>query len=183
MLADFLIPFVAIALAELGDKTQLCILFFSSKTKRHVMLLAGVMLAFFVVDGVAIIAGSWVTSVVPQGILKLVSGSIFIVFGILMLLEKSVFQPEKMKSRNPLAAGFMLIFISEWGDKTQIASGLLATKYDWFFVLAGTLTALLLLSAMAIFLGKFITDKIHPKTVAKIAGAAFVLIGISFVVL
>lgn len=183
MLADFLVPLAAVGLAELGDKTQLCILFFSSKTDKHLMLLIGTMLAFLVVDGVAVIAGSWVTSLVPAFYLKAASGVLFITFGMLMFFEKGMYRPEKMKSQNPLAAGFMLIFLSEWGDKTQIASGLLATKYNPALVLAGTMTALFLLSAMAVFAGKFVTRKIHPKTVAKIAGAAFVAIGLSFIVL
>jgi putative Ca2+/H+ antiporter (TMEM165/GDT1 family) len=183
MIADFLIPLVAVGLAELGDKTQLCILFMSSKTKRHMMLLLGVMLAFLVVDGIAVIAGSWVTSLIPAFYLKMVSGALFIAFGVLMLFEKGMCHPERMKSRSPLASGFMMIFLTEWGDKTQISSGLLATQYNMFAVLTGTLAALFLLSAMAVYAGKFVTEKIHPKTVTKIAGAAFVLIGLSFMFL
>jgi putative Ca2+/H+ antiporter (TMEM165/GDT1 family) len=180
MLADFLVPLVAVGLAELGDKTQLCILLFSSKAKRHLMLLAGVMLAFLIVDGVAVIAGSWVTSLVPAAYLKATSGVLFMTFGILMFFEKGIYHPETMKSQNPLAAGFMLIFISEWGDKTQIASGLLATRYNAILVLAGTMTALFLLSAMAVYLGRFLTKRVHPKTVSKISGVAFIAIGASF---
>lgn len=183
MFVDFLIPLIAIGLAELGDKTQLCIFFLSSKTKKHLMLLLGVMLAFLIVDGVAILAGSWVTSTVPEGILKIISGTVFIIFGLMMLMEKGICHPDKMKSKNPLTAGFMLIFMTEWGDKTQIASGLLATRYNGLLVLAGTMVALLMLSVMAIYLGKLMTKKIHPKTVAKIAGVAFVVIGVSFLLL
>ena len=180
ILLGFVIPLAAIALAELGDKTQLCILFLSSKTKRHSHLLAGVMLAFLIVDGTAILLGSWITSVVPAVYLKAASGALFIAFGALMFFGKGICNPEKMKSQNPFIAGFMMIFISEWGDKTQIASGLLATQYDGLAVLAGTMAALFALSVMAIYAGKLIIKKIHPNTVSKVAGAAFVIIGLSF---
>lgn len=180
MIADFLVALVAVGLAELGDKTQLCILFMSSKTKRHAILLSGIMLGYLVVDGAAIVAGSLLASVFPTLLVKIVSGGLFIAFGVMMLMEKGICHPERMKSQNPFVAGFLMIFLAEWGDKTQISSGLLATQYNAFAVLAGTLAAMLLLSAMAIYAGKFITKKIHPKTVAKIAGAAFIIIGLSF---
>lgn len=70
--------------------------------------------------------------------------------------------------------------MSEWGDKTQIASGLFATKYNGFMVLTGVMIALTLLSIMAIYLGEFISSKIERKTLTKIAGVLFVLIGLSF---
>jgi putative Ca2+/H+ antiporter (TMEM165/GDT1 family) len=64
MIEDILIPLVAIGLAEMGDKTQLSILLLSSRTDRYLQLLLGVMLAFFIVDGAAILLGSWITTVV-----------------------------------------------------------------------------------------------------------------------
>jgi putative Ca2+/H+ antiporter (TMEM165/GDT1 family) len=70
--------------------------------------------------------------------------------------------------------------MAEWGDKTQIASGLFATNYNPVMVLLGTMTALFMLSLMAIYLGKFIAKKINKKTITKVAGIAFIVIGISF---
>lgn len=180
MIADFLIALVTVGLAELGDKTQLCILFMSSKTKRHTILLAGIILGYFVVDGTAILAGSFLTSVIPILFVKMVSGGLFIIFGVMMLTEKGIYHTDRMKSHNPFMAGFLMIFMAEWGDKTQLSSGLLATQYNPLAILAGTLAAMFALSAAAIYAGKFITEKINHKAVTKIAGAAFMLIGISF---
>jgi putative Ca2+/H+ antiporter (TMEM165/GDT1 family) len=70
--------------------------------------------------------------------------------------------------------------MAEWGDKTQIAAAMFATKYDAWMVLLGCMTALTLLSVMAIYLGKFILDKVNPKLMTKIAGAVFILTGMSF---
>ncbi|MCX5866430.1 MAG: TMEM165/GDT1 family protein [Proteobacteria bacterium] len=180
MIPDVLIPFVTIGLAELGDKTQLSILLLSSKTKKHLNLLLGVMLAFLITDGVAVLVGSWVTSVVPILWLKIISGLIFIFFGILTLGDTDSEGAAKAYSRNPFISGFVMIFLTEWGDKTQIAAALFATKYRPLLVLVSTLAALALLSAMAVYLGRFISDKIDKKTISKIAGILFILIGASF---
>jgi putative Ca2+/H+ antiporter (TMEM165/GDT1 family) len=51
-------------------------------------LLLGVLLAFLIVDGIAIIAGSWVTRIIPLQIMKIISGVLFIVFGLVMLIRK-----------------------------------------------------------------------------------------------
>ena len=180
MLEDFLIPFVTIGLAELGDKTQLSVLLMSSKTKKHLSLLFGVMLAFLLVDGIAILLGSWITTIVPMNQLKIFSGGIFILFGILTLLEKDSNKDENVQMKNPFVSGFLMIFMAEWGDKTQLASGLFAADYDPWMVLSGVMAGLLIVSVAAIYLGKFLSNKIEPKTISKISGALFVLIGISF---
>ncbi len=73
-----------------------------------------------------------------------------------------------------------MIFLSEWGDKTQIASALFAAEYDPYMVFIGVMTALLILSAMAIYLGKLLSSRIDRKQVTRIAGVVFLLIGLSF---
>ncbi len=82
---DIIIPLLAVGLAEMGDKTQLSVLLLSSRTREYARLLAGIMLAFLLVDGFAILVGSWVTNVVPLHLAKLISGAVFILFGIMIL--------------------------------------------------------------------------------------------------
>ena len=180
MIPDLLIPLVTIGLAEFGDKTQLSILLLSSKTKKHLHLLLGVMLAFLVVDGAAVLIGSWIINIVPINLLKIVSGAIFIIFGVLILRDKEIKGESRLYSRNSFLSGFALIFLTEWGDKTQIASGIFATKYNPLMVLTGAMTALALLSIAAVYLGRFISNKINRKVLTKIAGTLFILMGISF---
>ena len=79
--------------------------------------------------------------------------------------------------------GFTLIFLSEWVNKTQIASVLFATKYDIVMVLAGVMVALTLISIMAILIGKFISTRIKERTMTKIAGTLFIVMGIIFLVI
>jgi len=178
MIEDFLVPFFAVGLAELGDKTQLSVLLLSSKTDRHFSLLLGVVLAFMVVDGIAIAAGSWVTSVVSPSTLKAVSGVVFLVFGFLILRGGGVADASAMSLRNPFASGFALILLTELGDKTQIACALFATKYGAFMVFLGAVLSLALLSAAAVYLGRSISEKIDRKLMSKVAGGLFLLLGV-----
>lgn len=166
----------------MGDKTQLSILLLSSRTKKYLQLLAGVMLAFLLVDGFAILVGSWVTSVVPVHLVKLISGAVFIIFGVLILKGDGAEENgEDLSLKNAFVSGFSVIFLSEWGDKTQVASALFSAEYDPRAVFVGVMTALTLLSIMAVYLGRFLSDRIDRGLITKIAGAAFILIGLSFV--
>jgi len=178
---DIIIPLLAVGLAEMGDKTQLSVLLLSSRTREYARLLAGIMLAFLLVDGFAILVGSWVTNVVPLHLAKLISGAVFILFGIMILRGEQEEEAESSRSpRSAFVSGFSMIFLSEWGDKTQIASALFAAEYDPYMVFIGVMTALLILSAMAIYLGKLLSSRIDRKQVTRIAGVVFMLIGLSF---
>lgn len=178
MLQDVLAPIIAIGIAELGDKTQLSILLLSFRTEKHLQLLFGVMLAFFIVDGMAVLVGWWATSMLPINLLKIFSGIIFIICGVWILIGYKVKTERRLYFKNAFLSGFVIIFITEWGDKTQIASGLFATKYNALLVLIGTLTALTLLSIIAIYSGKFILSRIDRRVITKIAGSLFILLGI-----
>jgi len=157
-------------------------LLLSSKTKKHLHLLLGAILAFAIVDGVAILAGTWITTVIPIDYLKIISAIVFIIIGLLMLISKD--GKEKVtKQRNPFFAAFLLIILTEWGDKTQIAAAIFATQYDGIFVFIGTMTALTILSLIAIFFGKIISTRINKKIVNKIAGIVFIILGITFIIL
>jgi putative Ca2+/H+ antiporter (TMEM165/GDT1 family) len=177
MLEDILIPMMAVGLAELGDKTQLTVLCLASKTKKHFELLLGIILAFAITDGVAIILGNFITTHIPINYIKIISGTVFILFGIITLMSKKQ-EETACDLKKPFASGFLLIFVSEIGDKTQIASGLFATKFDPLMVFIGVISALTILSVMTIYLGKFIALKVNKKVISNIAGIVFILVGI-----
>ncbi len=178
MLQDIAIPFISIALAELGDKSQLLIFLLAARTKRHLQLLIGAILGFIIVDGFAIVIGSWVVNIIPAFWIKIMTGIIFIILGVLMLMAKKEESEKKTEVKNPFLASFLMILMAEWGDKTQIASALFATKYNSFSVFLGVIGALTILSTSAIYVGKFIAHKIKPTVTTKVAGTIFIVVGI-----
>ena len=132
-------------------------------------------------DGVAIMLGYWITGLLPIWLVQLFSGVVFIGFGLMTLADDSNELEDEASFKNPFLAGFSLIFISEWGDKTQIASALFATKYDPWQVLIGVMIALTTLSIIAIYLGRFISGRIDRRVITKVAGTLFIIIGTSFI--
>ena len=168
----------------MGDKTQLSILILSTRTKEYFRLLLGVMLAFLLTDGLAILLGSYVGNLMPVTAVKALSGLVFILFGILILKNGPEEEEEaetSLSSRSAFLSGFSMIFLSEWGDKTQIASALFATEYNPIMVLIGVMAALFILSVMAIYLGQIISQKVDRKLVSRIAGTIFLIIGIAII--
>jgi len=168
----------------MGDKTQLSILLLSSRTQEYAKLVLGVMLAFLLADGLAILVGSYIDAVVPVTTVKALSGLVFILFGILILKEKGEEEEseQSLSARGAFLSGFSMIFLSEWGDKTQIASALFATEYDPLMVFAGVMIALFILTLMAIFLGRYLSRRIDRKLMSRVAGGIFLLIGFSFLI-
>ena len=177
MIQDLLIPLLTVGLAELGDKTQLAVLCLASRTKEHLQLLLGVALGFAIADGVAIILGDFLTTVIPAAYIKISAGVIFILFGILTLLNREG-SDEICDLKRPFLSGFIMVLVSEMGDKTQIAAGLFATIFDPILVFIGVMIALIALSVLAIFMGSFMATKINQKLISIIAGAIFIIIGI-----
>lgn len=183
ILEDFLVPLGSIALAELGDKTQLSLLLLTSQTRRRLHLLAGVMLAFLIVDGVAIAAGAVVTTVVPEQVLRLASAAVFIAFGVYMLLFPGKKEDASLFHRGAFTSGLLLILVTEWGDKTQLAAALFATRFHPWLVLAGTLASLAALSAVAILFGRLVAERVDRRFLTLTAGVLFVVLGVVFALL
>jgi putative Ca2+/H+ antiporter (TMEM165/GDT1 family) len=86
----------------------------------------------------------------------------------------------RLVSANPLLSSFLLIALTEWGDKTQIAAVLFAAEYEPLPVLAGAVSALALLSALAIYLGAKLSDRVNPDKTRKLGAAVFIILGFTF---
>lgn len=180
MLQDFFIPFITIGIAELGDKTQIIVFTLAGKHKKPVQLLIGATLAFLAADAIAIFLGAIIQRYIDLDIIKLIGGILFIGFGIYTLAKKEKKEEIEIKKKRTgmfLFSAFIIIFIAEMGDKTQLAAGLFATQYDPFLVLIGAVMAESILSALAIFLGKIVLRRIDEKKVAFIAGVLFIIVG------
>lgn len=177
---DFLLPFITIGLAELLDKSQLSILLLASRTKNYVQLFLGVMFAFLVLDGTAVFIGAYATSFLPDWITKLIAGALFIIFGILSLRQSGKEKTKEISPRNVFLTSFTLVALAEFGDKTQIATALFATKFNPILVLFGVLTTLATITIITIILGQAIIKIVSKNTINKVAGVVFILLGILF---
>ncbi|MBI5798156.1 TMEM165/GDT1 family protein [Candidatus Woesearchaeota archaeon] len=141
------------------------------------------MLGHILVDSIAIIIGANIHSFLPEEILKIITGAIFIILGIYMYLKvKKIIKTKKkkriFKNISPFLAVFLLISLSEFGDKSQIASGLLATKFGFIATIIGAILGLATIIAISVFIGAKIAKKL-PREKIKIATAiVFIIMGI-----
>ena len=170
--------FSMVFLAELGDKTQICTVMLSSKSSAFSIFL-GAMSAFFIVNGLSVLLGRELLNFLPQIIISLVAGLIFIFFGLISLLHKNretIFRNTNIKSS--FIKTFLLISLMELGDKTQIASMLLAAQFrNPLMVLAGVMLAFSILTGIGVFLGCKIL-RFMPERYLKIGSSAvFIALG------
>ena len=174
-----LIPFLTILVAEFGDKTQLAVLCMSTKTKRHVSLLVGVILGFALVNGATILFGNYVGRLVPVKVIKISLSLFLVLFGSFLLWSQhGKDNKEDYTLRNPFWSGLSIIFLSEFGDKTQIASGLFAARYQPTMVFTGVMLALSILSIITVHVGRKLSNRINQRLLSQISGSIFIIMGI-----
>ena len=175
ILSAFLLIFVA----ELGDKTQLSVISLSCSYKwQHVF--AGSMLAFLAVDGVSIAVGGPLLALVPLRYVRVVSGIVFVVFGIIPLLRKeksSEVRLNKPRSTIPLLASFSLIALMELGDKTQIITITLAAQSSPILVLIGMVSAFAVLTGVAVLIGAKLVSRLPMKWLKIATSILFIILG------
>lgn len=193
---DFLYPFFIafglVFMSELGDKTQLLVLSFSSKLKGCTILL-GVALGSLFSHGIAITFGSALGSfdnVAFQNILKLITYISFLLFGVFTLLDKGDDNNSSTKSGiikkiSNLSMSYILIIaitiaVGELGDKTFLASIGLGIQYPAFkfFLIIGAILGMVVSDALAILFGKFLSNKISNHTMNMLSGLIFLAFGI-----
>lgn len=163
----------------MGDKTQLLTLLLASRTKKHIFLFFSIMAGFLVGVTLATIFGASISSIIPHKILSLITGILFVILGIVIFIdgrEKSV--SKKLRIKHQFFSIALLIFLTDFGDKTQIAIALLSTDYHPILVFLAAILALGLDTVLMIFFSKAILKKFPEKTIKKIAGLIFAIIGI-----
>ncbi len=186
MILDFFIPFISIILAEFGDKTQIAIISISSKTKKKFQILFGAILAFAIIDGLAILFGNYISDLIPLLYIKIIAGTLFIFFGILTILEKTNSEDNnknKIKEiKNPLIYSFLLLSLAELGDKSQFVAGTFSSIYNPILTFFGIICGVIIISSIAILLGDYINKKFNKNIVKKISAGLFFTIGISILI-
>ncbi|MFA4934968.1 MAG: TMEM165/GDT1 family protein [Candidatus Methanoperedens sp.] len=180
-ITPLLTTFSLIALAEFGDKTQLAVIALSARYDRR-KVFSGVIFAFALVTGLGVLVGDVLYRFIPQDVIQILAGLLFLAFGVLMLLSKESCETEETNPiGNPLLSAFSMIALAEMGDKTQLSAITLVAKYDSpYLVFAGALLALGLISLLGIFLGKKLCEIVPLSKIKLGAGAMFILFGIMF---
>jgi len=176
----FLISTGIVALAEMGDKTQLLSLVLAARFRKPWPIVAGILVATIVNHALAGGLGVWVTTLLGPEVLRWVLGLSFLIMAGWMLIPDQLDEEdEKIVPRfGVFATTVLAFFLAEMGDKTQIATVMLAAQYsDWFWVVMGTTLGMLLANAPVVWLGERITRRIPLTLVHRISAAIFVVLG------
>jgi putative Ca2+/H+ antiporter (TMEM165/GDT1 family) len=171
-----------VALAEIGDKTQLLAFILAARFKKPVPIILGIFCATVVNHGLAGALGAWITSVVTPEVLRWVLGVSFIGMAIWTLIPDKIEEEETQVAKRFGVFGATLItfFLAEMGDKTQIATIAMAAHYaNPVLVVIGTTLGMLIADVPAVFVGDRLGAKIPMKLVHSIAAAIFAALGIA----
>ncbi len=177
----FLVSTGIVALAEMGDKTQLLSLVLAARFRKPWPIVLGILVATLANHGLAGAVGSWVTTMMGPTALRWVLGASFIAMAAWMLI------PDKLDDDDGDSAPRMGVFLTtvvafflaEMGDKTQIATVMLAAQYNaWFAVVAGTTFGMMLANAPVVWLGDAITKRVPLRLVHIVSAVIFAILGV-----
>lgn len=178
----FLISTGVVALAEVGDKTQLLAFILAARFKKPLPIIAGILCATLVNHGLAGALGAWIVSVVNPEVMRWFLGLSFIGMAVWTMIPDRLEEEETLAARHLGVFGATLItfFLAEMGDRTQIATIALAAHYGTpLIVIAGTTFGMLLADVPAVLIGNKFAARIPLKLVHSIAAATLGLIGLA----
>ncbi len=169
-----------VALAEIGDKTQLLAFILAARFKKPVPIILGILAATVVNHGLAGALGAWITAVVSAEMMRWALGLSFLGMAVWTLIPDKIEDEETQIAQRFGVFGATLItfFLAEMGDKTQIATVALAAHYAApVIVVIGTTLGMLIADVPAVFVGDKMAAKIPMKLVHSIAAAIFAALG------
>ena len=175
-----------VALAEMGDKTQLLAFVLAARFKKPVPIIAGIFVATAVNHGIAGALGAWITATVSLQVMRWVLGASFIGMAIWTLIPDEI-EKEEARAAHRLGifgATLVTFFLAEMGDKTQLATVAMAAHYGTpLLVVVGTTLGMLIADVPAVFIGDKFAARIPMRLVHSIAAAIFVLLGVATLLL
>ena len=179
----FLISAGIVALAEMGDKTQLLSLVLAARFRKPWPIVLGIFVATLANHALAGAVGSWVTRMLGPDVLRWVLGASFIAMAIWMLIPDKLDEDDQPSTTSKLGVfGTTLVafFLAEMGDKTQIATVALAAQYQaTVAVVIGTTLGMMIANVPVVLLGHHAADRLPVRLVHGIAAALFALLGIA----
>jgi len=178
-LEAFYVSTAVVALAEMGDKTQLLSFALAARLKRRTQIALGILVATLANHALAGYAGSWIASLLSPDALRWAVALSFFAFGAWAL------RPDELGDRPaPRAGGVFLttliaFFLVEMGDKTQLATVALAARYDALAaVVVGTTLGMMIANVPAVWLGEALAHRVNMTLMRRVAAGLFVLLGV-----
>lgn len=172
-----------VALAEIGDKTQLLAFILAARFKKPLPIIAGILVATLANHGLAGALGAWITATINPGVLRWVLGLSFIAMAVWTMIPDEIEEDETQVARRFGIFGATLInffFLAEMGDKTQLATVAMVAHFGSpMLVVIGTTLGMLLADVPAVFIGDKLSAKIPMRLVHAVAAAIFALLGIA----
>jgi putative Ca2+/H+ antiporter (TMEM165/GDT1 family) len=169
-----------VALAEIGDKTQLLSLMLAARYGRPVPIVAGILVATVANHALAGWVGGWLGDALPQAILRWALGGSFLAMAAWMLV------PDRLDEAHTPPAGrlgvfgvtLVAFFLAEMGDKTQVATVALAARYDAVAaVVAGTTLGMMVANVPAVLLGERVVRRVPIVWVRRASALVFAVLG------
>lgn len=177
----FLISTGIVALAEIGDKTQLLAFLLAARFRRPWPIVLGILVATVANHAVAAAVGAWISQWLGGEALRWILGLSFLGMAAwIMVPDKLDEDDAKLTGGSVFMATFIAFFLAEMGDKTQVATVALAARYvETVAVIAGTTLGMMLANVPAVLFGERIANRIPLKLVHGLAALIFAVIGIA----
>jgi putative Ca2+/H+ antiporter (TMEM165/GDT1 family) len=178
---SFLVSTGIVALAEIGDKTQLLAFILAAKFRKPVPIILGILVATIANHAMAGALGAWITSLMGPETLRWVLGLSFIAMAAWTLVPDKFDEDEaKLAQFGVFGTTLVAFFLAEMGDKTQVATVALAAQYSSvLFVVLGTTLGMMIANVPAVLLGDRIAEKMPVRLVHGIAAAIFAVLGVA----
>jgi putative Ca2+/H+ antiporter (TMEM165/GDT1 family) len=176
----FVASFASVAVAEIGDKTQLLSLFLAARFRSRGAIIAGILVATLLNHAASAWFGAWVAQFIPQGWHAWLLGGSFIAVALWLLIpDKDDSEEVSVLKYGAFFASCILFFLAEIGDKTQVATVLLAATYpETWQVIFGTTIGMLAANVPVVYAGSWLLERISLDWARRIACAIFMLLGV-----
>ncbi|MNP31020.1 hypothetical protein D3C76_1241230 [compost metagenome] len=178
------VPTLIVALAEIGDKTQLLALVLAARFRKPWPIIAGIIAATIANHFAAGAIGSWVAGFFSETLLSWVLAASFLAVAAWTLIPDKLDDDEEggLKKYGPFLTTLIAFFLAEMGDKTQVATVMLAAQYPHFWlVVIGTTLGMLIANVPVVLAGNFAADRLPLNLIRRLAAAAFAVLGLAAV--
>ena len=178
----FIVSTSVVALAEMGDKTQLLSLILAARYRKPMPIVLGILVATLLNHAIAGALGAWLSSLMRPEVLNWVMAAAFIAMGLWILVPDKLDEDDVAVPKQQMGVFFATVvafFLAEMGDKTQFATIALAAQYsDVLSVVLGTTLGMMMANAPAVYLGNRFAQRLPTKIIHIIAAIIFIALGV-----